>query len=76
MKCCVIFNEQQQENAEKGFEESQDWKDRIGCSKRDWTFDFSVPFQLPLCQDLHIMNPWPPLNRSDGGKSIHGQPSS
>lgn len=57
-KCKVlydIYKERQVENAEEGLKENQNWKDKIGCFKRHWTFDFSTPFQLLLFQDSDIL---------------------
>lgn len=58
-------------------EESQNWKDK------KWMFQDRLDLWLFQTRSIptfprswHVMNPWPPLNPSDGGKSSRGQPSS
>lgn len=58
-------------------------KVRTGKTEKKWMFHKRLDLWLfrtlsiPAFPRLwHIMNPWPPLNPSDGGKSSRGQPSS
>ena len=59
-----MYKEQQQENADEGLEESQNWKDKNiffffffknGCFTTDWTFDFSKPAPFLLFQEPDML---------------------